>query len=91
MMKSGVLMESMNGCRNNTQTQTASTYSLGRDGRGAASVLPRASGAAPGHFLSAIIFKYCRALCAASLCALPQEIPEPWQTVMGLVESSARH
>lgn len=43
------------------------------------------------HFLSAIIFKYCRALWAASLCALPQEIPEPWQTVMGLVESSARH
>lgn len=28
---------------------------------------------------------------AALLCALPQEIPEPWQTVMGLVDSSARH
>lgn len=90
MMKSGVLMESTNRCRNNTQTQT-STYFLGTGERGAASVLPRASGAAPGHFLSAIIFKYCRALCAASLCALPQEMPEPWQTVMGLVESSARH
>lgn len=43
------------------------------------------------YFLSAIIFKYCKALWAASLWALPQEIPEPWQTVMGLVDSSARH
>lgn len=39
----------------------------------------------------AMILTYCRALCAASLWALPQEMPVPWHTVTGEVESSARH
>ena len=38
-----------------------------------------------------LLFKYCKALWAASLWALLQEIPGPWQLMMGLVGTSVRH
>lgn len=43
------------------------------------------------HLMEAMILMYWRALCAASLWALLQEMPVPWHTVTGEVDSSARH
>lgn len=43
------------------------------------------------HLLEAMILMYCSALWAASLWALLQEMPVPWHTVTGEVDSSARH
>lgn len=43
------------------------------------------------YFMEAMILRYWRALCAASLWALLQEMPVPWHTVSGEVESSTKH
>ena len=43
------------------------------------------------YLMEAMILMYWRALCAASLWALLQEMPVPWHTVTGEVDSSARH
>lgn len=43
------------------------------------------------YLMEAMILMYWRALCAASLCALLQEMPVPWHTVTGEVDSSAKH
>lgn len=41
--------------------------------------------------MEAMILRYWRALWAASLWALLQEMPVPWHTVTGEVDSSTRH
>lgn len=47
------------------------------------------AGGAVVYLMEALM--YCSALWAASLWALLQEMPVPWHTVTGVVDSSARH